>query len=46
VGADIEARRRTGMIDEPVYRSQIASRASDKQKMLDVLSLTGLLPSG
>ena len=30
----------------PVYRPQIASRASDKQKMLDVLSLTGLLPSG
>jgi 4-alpha-glucanotransferase len=46
VGADIEARRRAGMIDEPVYQSQIESRASDKQKMLDVLSLTGLLPPG
>ena len=44
VGADIEARRRTGMIDEPGYRSQIESRARDKQKMLDVLSETGMLP--
>jgi 4-alpha-glucanotransferase len=43
VGADIEARRRAGMIDEPGYRSQIESRARDKQKMLDVLSETGLL---
>src|ERR1035437_1325440 len=46
VGADIEARRRAGMIHEPSYRSQIESRARDKQKMLNVLSETGLLPSG
>jgi len=32
VGTDIEARRRTGMIDEPSYRSQIEIRARDKQK--------------
>jgi 4-alpha-glucanotransferase len=44
VGTDIEARRRTGMIDEPSYRSQIEIRARDKQKMLDVLAETGLLP--
>jgi 4-alpha-glucanotransferase len=44
VGADIEARRRAGMIDEQSYGSQIESRARDKQKMLDVLSRTGLLP--
>jgi 4-alpha-glucanotransferase len=44
VGADIEARRRAGMIDERGYQSQIESRARDKQKMLDVLSETGLLP--
>ena len=43
VGADIEARRRAGMIDEPGYRSQIESRARDKQKMLDVLSRDGIV---
>jgi len=46
VGADIEARLRAGMIDERGYQSQTESRARDKQKMLDVLFETGLLPPG
>ncbi|MGA2268652.1 MAG: 4-alpha-glucanotransferase [Bryobacteraceae bacterium] len=44
VGADIEARRSAGMIDEQGCRSQIESRARDKQKMLDLLFQAGLLP--
>ncbi|HJT88385.1 MAG TPA: 4-alpha-glucanotransferase, partial [Bryobacteraceae bacterium] len=43
-GADIEARRQAGAIDEAAYRSQLAARAGEKQKMLDALSSSGLLP--
>jgi len=44
---DIEARRTAGLLpDEESYRSQLASRAGEKQKMLDALHLTGLLPPG
>ena len=44
VGADIEARRKAGMIDDEVFRGQSASRAQDKQKMLDALENAGLMP--
>lgn len=37
VGADIEARRSTGLIDEASYAAQLESRAQEKQKMLSVL---------
>lgn len=43
-GADIEARRKAGTIDEEGYRTQSAARAHDKQKMLDALFRAGLLP--
>jgi len=45
VGADIEARRQAGMIDEEAVRSQSAARAQDKQKVLDALAAAGLLPA-
>ena len=42
---DIEARRNAGLLpDEDSYRGQLADRAHEKQKMLDALHLTGLLP--
>jgi 4-alpha-glucanotransferase len=42
---DIEARRRAGVLgDEENYRGQLAARASEKQKMLDLLFASGLLP--
>jgi 4-alpha-glucanotransferase len=44
-GADIEARRRTGMIDDAVFETRSAGRAVEKQKMLDLLFQSGLLPS-
>jgi len=43
VGADIEARRAAGMIDEESQRKQFEARASDKQKMLDLLFQEKLL---
>ena len=44
---DIEARRRAGVLpDEASYRTQLAARAEEKQKMLDVLLAEGLLPPG
>jgi 4-alpha-glucanotransferase len=43
-GADIEARREAGTIDEEGYRAQSSARAQDKQKMLDVLFQASLLP--
>ena len=43
-GADIEARRKAGTIDEEGYRAQSSARAQDKQKMLDVLFQASLLP--
>ncbi len=42
---DIQARWRAGVLgSEENYRSQLASRANDKQKMLDVLHASGMLP--
>ena len=44
---DIEQRRRAGVLtDEASYRAQLAARAEEKQKMLDVLLAEGLLPPG
>ena len=45
VGADIEARRKARIIGKDGYRSQLAARAHDKQKMLDALFRAGLLPA-
>ncbi|MDQ6699392.1 MAG: 4-alpha-glucanotransferase, partial [Acidobacteriota bacterium] len=42
---DIEARRAAGLLEEADYRSQVANRVRDKQKMLDVLFEEGLLPA-
>ncbi|HEX3878182.1 MAG TPA: 4-alpha-glucanotransferase, partial [Bryobacteraceae bacterium] len=42
-GADIEARRKAGVIDDAAYREQWAMRAGEKQKMLDRLFADGLL---
>lgn len=44
VGADIEARRQAGMIDDAEFGRQFASRAQDKQKMLDALVRARLVP--
>lgn len=44
MGADIEARRAAGVLDEAGYRDQMATRLIEKQKMLDVLFLQKLLP--
>jgi 4-alpha-glucanotransferase len=44
IGADIESRRTAGVIDEDGARAQWASRAEEKQKMLDVLFAEGLMP--
>jgi 4-alpha-glucanotransferase len=43
VGADIEARRKAGAIDENAHRAQWELRANEKQKMLDRLFKEGLL---
>jgi 4-alpha-glucanotransferase len=43
-GEDIEARFRAGSIDEECRRSQHADRTGDKQKLLDALFETGLMP--
>lgn len=45
IGADIEARRAAGVIDEESMRAQWASRADEKQKMLDVLFEQNLMPA-
>jgi 4-alpha-glucanotransferase len=42
-GADIEARRAAGVIDEAAWREQWGLRAKDKQRMLDRLFAQGLL---
>jgi 4-alpha-glucanotransferase len=44
VGADVEARFHAGAIDEGGRRSQHADRVRDKQKLLDALFESGLLP--
>jgi 4-alpha-glucanotransferase len=43
-GADIEARRAAGVLDEEGVRAQFAARAEEKQKMLDVLFEQDLMP--
>ncbi|HXB73378.1 MAG TPA: 4-alpha-glucanotransferase [Candidatus Acidoferrales bacterium] len=43
VGADIEARRNAGLIDQAAYAAQIQNRAQEKQRMLDVLFEQGFL---
>src|SRR5471030_3308298 len=43
VGADIEARRDAGLIDDAGYAKQVEQRASEKQKMLDALFERGYL---
>jgi 4-alpha-glucanotransferase len=37
IGADLDARRAAGVLDEAGFRAQLAARAVEKQKMLDVL---------
>ena len=44
IGADIEARRAAGIIDDEARHVQWQSRAVEKQKMLDVLFDVGLMP--
>ena len=45
--ADIEARRRAGIFpDDQTYHAQMAKRADDKQRMLNLLFGEGLLPEG
>jgi 4-alpha-glucanotransferase len=46
IGADIEARRAAGAIDDQAHRAQWQSRAEEKQKMLDVLFDLGLMAAG
>jgi 4-alpha-glucanotransferase len=41
---DIEARKAAGLADENGYRSQLADRQREKQKMLDALHYAKLLP--
>ena len=42
---DIEARRRAGVLgDESAYEAQLRSRDIEKQRILDVLHSTGLIP--
>jgi len=43
-GADIEARRAAGTIDDAGMRTQQEQRAAEKQKMLDVLFALDLMP--
>jgi 4-alpha-glucanotransferase len=43
-GADIEARRQAGVIDEKGAHAALAARAEEKQKMLDALFDENLLP--
>jgi 4-alpha-glucanotransferase len=45
IGADIEARREAGAVDEESYCAQLALRAEEKQKMLDVLFELSLIPA-
>ncbi|HEV2447205.1 MAG TPA: 4-alpha-glucanotransferase, partial [Candidatus Sulfopaludibacter sp.] len=44
VGADIQARRDAGLVDEAAWRHQKESRAEEKQKMLDALFRLELMP--
>jgi 4-alpha-glucanotransferase len=44
IGADIQARREAGLVDEAAWRAQWEARAAEKQKVLDALLRLGLLP--
>jgi len=44
LGRDVEARRRAGLIEEESRRRQLAERARDKQRLLELLLELGLLP--
>lgn len=44
-GADIEARLRAGIIDNAGRHAQIGDRIREKQRLLDALLVTGLLPA-
>ena len=44
INRDIEARRLAGVVDDDGYHLQLADRAREKQKMLDVLFASHLLP--
>ena len=46
IGADIEARRKAGAINDDAHRAQWASRIDEKQKMLDRLFAEGLMRDG
>lgn len=46
VGADIDARHAAGTISETEFGQQVANRASEKQKMLDLLFAQELLDPG
>jgi 4-alpha-glucanotransferase len=46
LGADIEARRNAGLIDEQACRAQQEARRREKQKMLDALFRAGLMREG
>ncbi len=41
---DIEARRRAGVLDEAGYHEQLAARGRDRQRMLNILFQSNLLP--
>jgi 4-alpha-glucanotransferase len=43
IGADIEARRQAGIIDDSAFQAQWAGRAVEKQKLLDLLFQSRLL---
>ena len=42
--ADIEARHKAGVLDDAGYHAQLADRARDKQRLLDLLHAERLLP--
>lgn len=45
-GTDIEARRAAGVLDEAGRRAQWEDRLRDKQRMIELLEESGLLPAG
>jgi 4-alpha-glucanotransferase len=46
LGADIQARRAAGVLDDAGVAGAMAARQVDKQRILDVLVTQGLLPEG
>jgi 4-alpha-glucanotransferase len=44
LGSDLEARRSAGVLDERGFREQWGNRQREKQKMLDLLFATDLMP--